>query len=190
MLFLWGTKTQTSKNNTRTFSALHREYMHDVKMIAAKFKADYNRHIVTQDELEQEAWLGLLKAHTTFDAKKGASFRTHALNCMRWTVQDYLKSVARDFKYIDRSKDAYQEGEKPVDEAETSNGIQFEILRQGLGKLSDRQQEAILLRFHSDQKLKGVAARMHISIAAASKLVKTGLKNLRSYMEPRMATTL
>jgi RNA polymerase sigma factor (sigma-70 family) len=189
MLFLWGAKTQTSKKTARTFSALHREYMHDVKKIASAFKAKYNRHIVTQDELEQEAWLGLLKALKSFDLSKGATFRTHALNCMRWAIQDHLKSVVRDSKYVDRSKDALEEREKHGTEDENCDSIQNDFLHQGLGKLSERQQEAIQLRFYCDQKLKDVAAGMDISIAAASKLVNTALRNLRSYMELQ-ATTL
>ena len=190
MLFLWGAKTQTSKKTVRTFSDLHREYMHDVKKIASAFKAKYNRHILTQDELEQEAWLGLLKALKSFDSSKGATFRTHALNCMRWAIQDHLKSVVRDSKYVDRSKDALEEKEKHGTEDENCASAQNDFLSQGIGKLSERQQEAIQLRYYSDKKLKDVAVRMDISIAAASKLVKTGLKNLRSYMEPRMAATL
>jgi RNA polymerase sigma factor (sigma-70 family) len=190
LVYLWGLKPRLSSNTKRDFNRLRREFSQDAGKLAAAYALKYQNHVVTQNEIEQEAILGLLKAHTTFDAKKGASFRTHALNCMRWAVQDYLKSVARDSKYIDRSKDAYEEGEKPSDEVETSDSAQLDILRQGLGNLSERQREAILLRFHSDQKLKGVSARMGISIARAGKLVKDALKNLRNYMEPRMATTL
>ncbi len=43
------------------------------------------------DDVAQEGLLGLLKAADTFDENRGASFKTHAANCIRQKVFDAVK---------------------------------------------------------------------------------------------------
>ena len=180
---------QTSLSENSSFNELYHQFLPEAKKLAVYYERKFNGQIISFDDLTQAAIYGLLKAKD-YDRfhKKGLSFHSYVLCCMRWAIRDYLKPVTRESKRIDRLATT-EDVQETLSHAQPQSNHE-ELIMEGRMRLSERQREAIRLRFDLDYKLKEVAAAMSISIAAAGKLVKTGLKNLRSYMEPRMATTL
>lgn len=51
-------------------------------------------HGLTNEELIQSGRIGLHKACQTYSNKKGVSFQTHAINCIKWTINDESKRDA------------------------------------------------------------------------------------------------
>jgi RNA polymerase sigma factor (sigma-70 family) len=172
------------------FDHLCRAFLPEAEKLAVYYKREFDGQVITVDDLTQAALCGLLKARDYDPShKKGLSFHGYVMCCMRWAIRDYLKPVTRESARIDRSKTA-QEILETSSKGISKNSFMLETLNEGRMGLSERQREAIRLRFDVGYKLKEVAAEMEISIARAGKIIKDALGNLHNYMEPRLTKTL
>jgi RNA polymerase sigma factor for flagellar operon FliA len=130
--------------------------------------------------------IGLVKAARSYDASKGASFKTYAFIRIRGAILDEVRhrttgrcpDDAKSFTLESMSHQAVFVSHKtPLKAAETEDLIVK--LRKCLKKLNPRQKEAIELYFLQDLTMKEVSVHMSICEARVSQLCASALTRLK-----------
>lgn len=176
-------------HNTRLAIAYTRKYIH------------INRDMSAEDLLQQ-AMLGIIRAVDMFDVTMGTRFSTFATESMHYLITRYLqnhKNLVRvpankfgtetgmvDANLLDLDSPLRDEAGLTLGEtvADTNDSFQsFEseqFWAEVVKPLTEREAQAILLRFREGLLLNEVGERMGVSTARADQLEKAALKKLRA----------
>lgn len=137
-----------SGNDSDAEALIHR-YRQVVELAAARYKDSP----MEREDLIQEGMIGLLAAIKSFDAKKGASFKTYSKICIDNAMQTALRKFNRLKDIPVQNVIEYQEEEIPLDSgfasaediviAQESVSLLTKVLQQNL---SDFENE--VLRLH------------------------------------------
>jgi RNA polymerase sigma factor (sigma-70 family) len=160
------------------------------------------------EDLVQEGYGALLDAVNNFDVSRAVKFSTYATKAIRNRMIDLVQhEMARGMtgKYQPRLDPEVESGEtnasaklldlKDLPEEAVSDGLTEraaaerlhireceEELPAVLDRLSERQQQALLLRFCEDWRPSDIAAFMNVSRPRVTALIQTGLEQTRRYM--------
>jgi RNA polymerase sporulation-specific sigma factor len=168
---------------------------HNLRLVAHIIKKYYGSG-ESQDEMISIGTIGLIKAVTTFDYKKGSKFATYASRCIENEILMNFRSrkkFSKDisiFDPIDTDKDGNQmtlldviEDENLVDIA-VENSINSEVLRDYIKKyLTTREADIITMRYgllgNIEMPQREVAQKLNISRSYVSRIEKKALEKLR-----------
>lgn len=90
--------------SNETYDKLYQQHEH---LIDITIRKNFNNpkflelHGITRDEIKQSGRIGLHKACETYDESKGSSFKTYAIDLIKWTISDEGKrdSLGRSTKW-------------------------------------------------------------------------------------------
>lgn len=171
---------------------------HNLRLVAHIVKK-YHTTSVEQDDLISIGTIGLIKAVSSFDAKKGIRFATYGARCIENEILMYfrsLKKTAHDVSIndpIDTEKDGNSltlmdviaSDNDIVDDIDLA--IKISKLRKFLLNLNDRERRIIQMRYGLDntQPLtqREVATKLNISRSYVSRIEKKALLELREEFE-------
>ena len=167
---------------------------HNLRLVAHVVKK-YCPNVNDQEDFVSIGSIGLLKAVSTFDYRKGARFATYASRCIENEILMHFRSKKKSAQevYIDDPIDTDKDGnvltlmDIVADEADFVEGIELKMRAQALHsailKLEPREQEIITYRYGlhggEPQTQREVASRLHISRSYVSRIEKKALEKLR-----------
>jgi RNA polymerase sigma factor (sigma-70 family) len=155
------------------------------------------------EDLVQEGYVALLQSLYKFDASRGVKFSTYATTSIRNQMLKYMASerghiIGKHRKRLDPYTQPIRQraDEKPtsLDEIAGDDSCERVVVERlfyrrleekiipALDSLSERQQQAVLLRFVDDQRPSEIASCMGVSRPRVTALVQEGLGRMRLYM--------
>lgn len=187
-------------------SARNKLIEHNLRLVAHIIKKYYSA-ANDQEDLISIGTIGLIKAVSTFDYKKGCRFATYGSRCVENEILMHfrsLKKTASDMHFdepVDSDKDGNQlclidiiaDGESVADKIELI--IKSEQLYKYINEfLDEREKEIIILRYGltngAPLTQREVAQKLKISRSYVSRIEKKALETLRSkYENPEEAVT-
>ena len=157
----------------------------------------YTKYDIRETDLVQEGCIGMMRAVSTFDPKRGNKFLTYA----KWWIVKYMKKhIKGDVKNQPPVRTSHYtiwyENNHPTDtrkydlrpqEIRVFSYVRFEQLYAGFKKLTPRQQEYLRYRFGFDEEdrersLTETAEYFHLRAARAKKLEREALILLLHYI--------
>lgn len=158
---------------------------------------------VPLDDLISIGTVGLIKAVSSFDLEKNIKLATYASRCIENEILMFLRktsSRSREVSISEPLSTDYDGNELLLSDVLSSDGDEIgasmeseedgKMLRDALGKLSDREQEIISLRFGlhggGEKTQKEVADMLGISQSYISRLEKRTLLRLRREIMRKM----
>lgn len=171
---------------------------HNLRLVAHIIKKYYGNSS-EQDDLISIGTIGLIKAVSTFNYKKGTRFATYASRCIENEILMYFrnkKKYAQDVSFtepIDSDKDGNTLSliDVMADDHSVTEDIEDKLRNENLYKLigtalSEREKEIIYLRYGLDGRRaytqREVANRLGISRSYVSRIEKRALEILREGM--------
>lgn len=143
--------------------------------------AKMNKATCSNQDLKQEAWLALLKAHNGFDPGRGVKFITYAYN---YVYHELLKFIGKQTKLRGKLKLESPEILANVGIAspsmsgltivETNDTIDFVI-----GELTDHENTIVNERFFKESKIKDIAALTNTSSATVTNHLNGAIQKMR-----------
>jgi len=171
---------------------------HNLRLVAHVVKK-YCSNPNDQEDLVSIGSIGLIKAVSTFDYRKGARFATYASRCIENEILMHFRSKKKSAQemYIDDPIDTDKDGnvltlmDIIADENDFVEGIEMKLraqtLRSALRSLEPREREIIYYRYglHNGdpQTQREVAERLKISRSYVSRIEKKALEKLRERTE-------
>lgn len=175
---------------------------HNLRLVAHIVKK-YASNFDEQDELISIGTIGLIKAVSTFDYKKGSKFATYASRC----IENEILMAMRTYKKRAQDLSIYEsigcdkEGnELPIvdllqtDEEDVYSKTDAEFLKKTMSKLieelpSKREKEILLMRYglsgNRSLTQQEVAEKMGLSRSYISRIEKKSLLKLREIINER-----
>lgn len=171
---------------------------HNLRLVAHIIKKYYGNSS-EQDDLISIGTIGLIKAVSTFNYKKGTRFATYASRCIENEILMYFrnkKKYAQDISFtdpIDSDKDGNTLSLMDImaDEHSVTEDIEDKLRDEKLYRtideaLSEREKEIIYLRYGLEGRKaytqREVAKRLGISRSYVSRIEKRALEALRERM--------
>lgn len=173
---------------------------HNLRLVAHIIKKYYSS-IKEQDELISIGTVGLIKAVSTFDSKKGNRFATYASKCIENEILMHFRSQKKSAGdiYINEPIDVDKDGNQltlmdiVADDKNIIDQIDLMIGSQQLYKFIDkcldkRELDIIINRYglfgHIPLTQKDVASRLNISRSYVSRIEKKALEKLKKCLYP------
>lgn len=168
---------------------------HNLRLVAHIVKKYYS---ITndQDDLISIGTIGLIKAVSSFDAKKGARFATYASRCIENEILMHFRNVKKMVSdvYISDVVDTDKDGnslsliDMIADEINVADAIDLKMKSEKLHtlinqKLTARERKVIILRYglgeHKPMTQREVAKILNISRSYVSRIEKKAINILR-----------
>ena len=158
-----------------------------------------------QEDLQQQAYFGLIKAVERWDPQGGASFITYASYWIKAEMQRYLKSNAliaippnrNDIFVKIRSFDEPIPGADDLVLGDSipdpENGVEIEqermereelkaVLWETVDELGENEAKVLRMRFQDDNTLKECGERMGLSIESIRRIEAKALRRMRNWI--------
>jgi len=129
------------------------------------------------EDLTSESFVRALGAWRGYDSRRG-SVRAWLLGIARHVVADWWRRRAAEGRLEDASDAVVNGGPEP--EAEALAALTMQEVRGHLADLTDRERDAVALRFGAGLKAAEVGAALGVSETAARMLVYRAVSRLRS----------
>ena len=133
------------------------------------------------EEVLQSVYLKVLEGKARFDGR--ASFKTWLFAVIRKTAWDQRrKNVLRAIFAVRATEHARTGDNQRPDDSAYRSELQ-NLFRDALGRLPNRQREALELVFYHDMNLREAAAVMNVSLGSARTHYERGKKRLRQLLQ-------
>jgi len=146
------------------------------------------------EDLCGEGYKALIKAADTFDKSKGIEFSTYAVNCilneMNMWIRANKKRYAHEKRLSYRDSTVVEHGATAnnavhMDEPPDETGIMLSnVVASALGKLDERDQTLLRLRFYDDKTYDEIGEAMGFSHQAAHQAVARAVARMRDVVDP------
>lgn len=123
--------------------------------------------------MTEKYWIGILKEEDRLIANSDRKYRYHCKS---------LESMSEELTFQERYIDTEQDFTILCEIQDFIDLIQNEELAAGLRRLTDRQRQAIRLRFWEGYQCQEIAAMFGCSPAAVTNLMRRAFKQLRIYL--------
>lgn len=164
--------------------------------LVSKYQGIAQERLLDPEDLEQYAYLGLVRALKYFDPAKPYRFTTYLSRNVMNTVREALglryskehpkqtDTISLDAPLPGREDDEITlldalESPEPSPAKQIENGELQEQLRAAIGTLSPRQRQVIRLRYIDGMKLREIAERIGISHQGVLSAERNALEKLR-----------
>lgn len=171
---------------------------HNLRLVAHIIKKYYSAS-KDQDDLISIGTIGLIKAVTTFDYKKGCRFATYASRCVENEILMHFRSLKKTSSelHFDEPIETDKNGNQLTlidiisDGSNVADKIELLISSERLYRLIEkhldsRETEIIILRYglfnQSPLTQREVAKKLNISRSYVSRIEKKALQTLQSHM--------
>lgn len=142
--------------------------------------------VMTQEELAQAGYVGLICAAKRFDAKKGVRFVTYAVPWALGEMRGALRSAcAQDGVRMLSLDDAGEDPQgRPLEETLPGGELSVErvALRLALERLTPQERKLISLRFFEDRTQRETARLLQRSQGQVSRMESRALDRLRALL--------
>lgn len=159
-------------------------YRPAARLVALQAKRRMPRWIDLED-LEQWAYLGLIKAAELYDERAEAPFPAFAWRIMQRRVWDQYRRKKFHEEMVARLPlhSAASCCERPTVEQDIDRERKRQAVRAALAKLSDRDQTILYLYYSEDLYLKLIGRRLGVNESRACQLRKRALARARCALE-------
>ncbi len=162
------------------------EWTKFVKAIVNKFYCSKKYILLTKQDLEQEAWLALLKAAKNFDEKRSTLFSTYAYSYIYKELLKYIHRKVLPKKLDSQCEILHQNVElirDPVSlEKKSENN---NLINHALSILDKRDQAIVKLYFIDDFNYKQIAHAINMSQVMVSKRLDQALIKMRRILSEK-----
>lgn len=142
--------------------------------------------VMTQEELVQAGYVGLICAARRFDARKGVRFITYAVPWALGEMRGALRSASGQsgMRMISIDDTGEEPQGRPLEETLSGSGLSEErvALRLALDRLTPQERRLIGLRFFEDRTQKEVAVLLQKSQGQVSRMESKALDRLRALL--------